>query len=352
MAFTGFDVFDRAVHTANGWLKDLQETLGWDERRHAYAAFQAVLHALRDRLPHHETVHLGEQLPMILAGAYYSGWRPGATPRRFRDREAFLDRVAEELHVSAPGADVEHATHGVFDLLARRVTAGELQDVVAILPEGLRELWTTPVAAVRASEAAAGARGRGESALGEVRVTRDWNVVVTVHPDGYRRAVRLLSELGGVRVGRSQYGNVLLLRAESPSGFLDSLSERTADDPALLDEVISHVIPVEERFVFHSAEEFEAGALRLLLDRIEVLAGRSFHVRVHRHGFEGRISSQDEEGFLGGAIMDELDRRGETATVDFDDPDLLVVVETISTRGGIAILDRDDRERYPFLGTE
>lgn len=87
MAFTGLAVFDRAVHTANGWLKDLQATLGWDERRHAYAAFRAVLHALRDRLPHQEAVHLGEQLPMLLAGAPYAGWRPSATPWRRKATE-------------------------------------------------------------------------------------------------------------------------------------------------------------------------------------------------------------------------------------------------------------------------
>ena len=350
MAFTGFDVFDRAVHTANRWLKDLQDTLGWDERRHAYAAFQAVLHALRDRLPHQEAVHLGEQLPMILSGAYYSGWRPAATPRRLRDREAFLDRVAGELHVSAPGADVEHATRCVFDVLARHVSSGELQDVVALLPEDLRDLWTTPVAAVavRGGQAAP----EGEAAVGGITVARDWNVVVTVHPDGYRRALELLSGLDDARVGHSQYGNVLLVHAASPSEFVHSLSRRAADDPSLLEDVISHVIPVEERFVFHSPEEFEAGALRLLFDRIEVLAGRSFHVRVHRHGFEGRLSSREEEEFLGAEIMDELDRRGDSATVDFDDPDILVVVETISTRAGVALLERDERQRHPFLGPE
>lgn len=344
MAFTGLDVFDRAVHTGNRWVKDLQTTLGWDDRRHAYSAFVAVLHALRDRLPFQEAVHLGAQLPMILAGAYYSGWRPSTTPRRFEDRRAFLDRVADELHVSVPGADTEHATRSVFDVLARHVTAGELRDVVALLPEELRDLWSTPVASVRDAAAA--------EELGDVRVTRDWNVVVTVRPDGYQRAIRLLSGMENVRVGHSQYGNVLLVHADGISRFLDALSRRTTDEPELLDEVISHVIPVEERFVFHSPEEFESGALRLLFDRIEVLADRSFHVRVHRHGFEGRISSHDEEEFLGGALMDELERRGETATVDFDDPDVLVTVETISTRGGIALLERDERERHPFLGPE
>lgn len=349
MAFTGFDVFDRAVHTANVWVKDLQEVLEWDERRHAYAAFRAVLHALRDRLPVAEAVHLGAQLPMLLSGAYYSGWRPGAGPRRFRDRETFLDHVAGELRVSVPDADPEHATRSVFDLLARHVTSGELQDVVALLPEDLRDLWATPVASVRAATTAG---ERPETEADTVRVTRDWNVVVTARPDGYQRAIHLLSGLEGTRVGHSQYGNVLLVRTESISGFLEALSSRAAEDPSLLEEVLSHVIPVEERFVFHSPEEFESAALWLLLNRIEVLAGRSFHIRVHRHGFEGRLSSREEEELLGGAIMDELERRGESATVDFDDPDVLVVVETISTRGGIALLERDERERYPFLGPE
>lgn len=349
MAFTGFDVFDRAVHTANVWLKDLQEVLEWDERRHAYAAFRAVIHTLRDRLPVEEAVHLGEQLPMLLSGVYYSGWRPSTTPRRFRDRDAFLGRVAEELRVSVPDADPEHATRSVFDVLAQHVTSGELRDVVALLPEDLRDLWTTPVASAGAP---APSEERPATEGGAVRVTRDWNVVITVRPDGYQRAIRLLSELENTRVAHSQYENVLLVRTDSISGFLETLSRRTAEDPSLLEDVLSHVIPVEERFVFHSTEEFESDALWLLLNRIAVLAGRSFHVRVHRHGFDERLSSREEEEFLGGAIMDELDRRGESAAVDFDDPDVLVVVETISTRGGIALLEREDRERYPFLGPE
>ncbi len=348
MAFTGFAVFDRAVHAANTWLKDLQDTLGWEDRRHAYAAFRAVLHALRDRLPNQEAVHLGEQLPMILAGAYYSGWRSATTPLRLRDREAFLERIAEELHVSVPGADVEHAARSVFDVLARHVSAGELQDVVALLPREMRDLWTTPVAATRAGGHTAAEAG-GET---EISVARDWNAVVTVHPDGYGRATEVLTEIDDVRIGHSPYENVVLVRAASPSEFLERLSELMAEEPSLGEDVISHVIPVEERFVFHSAEEFEAGALRLIFDRIEVLADRSFHVRIHRHGFEGRISSHEEEEFLGAEILDELERRGESATVDFDDPDLMVVVETISTRAGIAVLEREERERYPFLGPE
>lgn len=145
MAFTGLDVFDRAVHTANTWIKDLQRVLGWDDRHHVYAAFVAVLRALRDRLPHPEAVQLGAQLPMLLAGAYYAGWRLGGTPLPVRDRAGFLERVAEELTPSVPGADPEHVTRAVFDVLSKHVSGGELEDVSAALTPELRELWAIPL---------------------------------------------------------------------------------------------------------------------------------------------------------------------------------------------------------------
>ena len=348
MAFTGLDVFDRAVHRANEWLKDLHLTLGWDDRHDVYGALVSVLRALRDRLPHAEAVQLGAQLPMILAGAYYAGWRLSTTPLPLRDRASFLERVAEELDPRIPDADPETTTRAVFDVLARRVSAGELEDVVSALPNGIRELWAVPLAAAEAGpaegepEASAGARRPG--------VLTDWNVVVTLRQGAYREGARMLSELG--QVGRTNYRHVLAVHVEDVRTFLDALLERWERDRERLEGVLGHVIPVEDVFLFHTVEEFETRAGRILVRRAEELAGRSFHVRMHRHGFKGVLSSREEESFLGERVLEELESRDETATVSFREPDVLVVVETISTRGGIAILEREDLDRYPFLGVE
>jgi len=57
---------------------------------------RAGLHALRDRLIPDEAVDLGAQLPMLVRGMHYEGWKPNATPSD-DDRQAFLERVEEGL---------------------------------------------------------------------------------------------------------------------------------------------------------------------------------------------------------------------------------------------------------------
>lgn len=64
---------------------------------------------------------------MILAGAYYAGWRLSTTPLPLRDRASFLERVAEGLRPRLPEGDPEATTRAVFDVLARHVRAGQLE---------------------------------------------------------------------------------------------------------------------------------------------------------------------------------------------------------------------------------
>lgn len=255
MAFTGLDIFDRAVHRANEWLKDLHLTLGWDDRHDVYGAFVSVLRALRNRLPHAEAVQLGAQLPMILAGAYYAGWRLSTTPLPLRDRASFLAQVAEQIDPRIPDADPETTTRAVFDVLAGRVSAGELEDVVSTLPNGIRELWAVPLAAAEAGPA----EGEPEPPAGHRRpgVLTDWNVVVTLRQGAYREGVRMLSELG--QVGRTNYRHVLAVHAENVRTFLDALRELWERDRERLEGVLGHVIPVEDVFFFHTVEESRRG---------------------------------------------------------------------------------------------
>jgi uncharacterized protein (DUF2267 family) len=141
MSMTGFDVFDRTVQKTNAWLQELGEALYLDDRHDTYAALRAVLHALRDRLPPGEAADLGAQLPLLLKGIYYDGWRPGATPVKIRDRQEFLDGIRAGVSDRMPRADAERLVHAVFTLLANHVSPGEIAQVVGNLPEELRGLW-------------------------------------------------------------------------------------------------------------------------------------------------------------------------------------------------------------------
>jgi uncharacterized protein (DUF2267 family) len=128
MSMTGLEVFDTTVHKTNSWLKEVIQEIHRDDRRKAYDALRATLHALRDRLTVEEVAQLGAQLPMLIRGFYYEGWDPTRKPVKLRDREEFLGRVAEEFRTDDT-LNPELIARAVFKVLSNRVTAGEIEDV-------------------------------------------------------------------------------------------------------------------------------------------------------------------------------------------------------------------------------
>jgi uncharacterized protein (DUF2267 family) len=140
MSITGLGQFDETIHLTNTWLKELMEDLDWEDRHRAYRGLRATLHALRDRLPVDAAAHLAAQLPMLVRGFYYEGWRPAAAPSHDRSADDFIAHV-EHAFAKEPDVDVEEVVRTVFALVARHVSAGEIEDVRRTLPEGIRALW-------------------------------------------------------------------------------------------------------------------------------------------------------------------------------------------------------------------
>jgi len=138
MATTGLSVFDETVQKTNTWLKHIAIALGTD-RRHAYRALRAVLYCLRDRLPVNEAAQLADQLPILVRGIYYEGWRPAGKPLKIRSRDEFLDGVAAGLLGS--GIDADGAVRVVLEVLQDHVAAGEIEHVIQVLPKDIRALW-------------------------------------------------------------------------------------------------------------------------------------------------------------------------------------------------------------------
>ncbi len=134
------DFIDRTVEKTHEWLNELSADTGRQDPHKAYAMLRSVLHSLRDRLTIDEAAHLGAQLPMLIRGLYYEGWKPAATPSKIRSREEFLRSVNEKLggHPEIPPLE---AIEGTFRLLSRRITPGEIQNIVRMLPPELRTLW-------------------------------------------------------------------------------------------------------------------------------------------------------------------------------------------------------------------
>jgi uncharacterized protein (DUF2267 family) len=146
MSATGLAVFDTTLQKTHMWLDDIMREMQWsDERQRAYMALRSVLHALRDRLTMEEALDLGAQLPMLVRGFYYEGWKPLVTPRKERHKEEFLAHIKQAFR-NDERMDAEQIARAVFRVLARRVDEGEIHDIQHLLPAELRELWT-PAAA-------------------------------------------------------------------------------------------------------------------------------------------------------------------------------------------------------------
>jgi uncharacterized protein (DUF2267 family) len=140
MTSTGLAVFDDTIQKTNIWLKEIMEEIGPDRQR-AYDVLRAVLHTLRDRLTIDEAAHLAAQLPMLIRGIFFEGWRPADTPaKELRSREEFVAKVNERLQMTRP-TDPADAVRAVFHVLERRVTEGEMADVRQMLPQDLEPLW-------------------------------------------------------------------------------------------------------------------------------------------------------------------------------------------------------------------
>ena len=136
----GAETIDKAAHTAHVWIKDLAERLGTEDRDQAMRLMRATLQALRDVLSHDEAAQFAAQLPLILRGVFYEGWRPSQTPVHGVDQAACLMRIDKDYD---PGPDYPLASdvEEVFRLFTAHVSPGEVADVRAALRHDLRELW-------------------------------------------------------------------------------------------------------------------------------------------------------------------------------------------------------------------
>lgn len=140
MSQTGLTAFDSTIQTTNIWLNDVLERLDWQDRSRAYHALRAVLHALREQLSVEQVAALAAQLPMLVRGFYFEGWKPHEKPFRDRNRAVFLAHVAaafREVHDVEP-AEVARA---VLEVVSKHVGTGEIEAVKRSLPADIRSLW-------------------------------------------------------------------------------------------------------------------------------------------------------------------------------------------------------------------
>lgn len=179
--------------------------------------------------------------------------------------------------------------------------------------------------------------------------TGDWNVVVSVKERGFTMARELLAEYGVVR--KTSCYNVLVMKVASQVEILAKLEQRLQVDPDVL-AYVARIAPATFAFDFATKEELEARAREAVAQLVPRLAGKTFHVRMHRRGLKGALLSPIEERFLDDTLLEALNSAGTPGFIRFDDPDAVIDVETIDHRAGIALWTREDLKRYPFLKPE
>lgn len=174
-----------------------------------------------------------------------------------------------------------------------------------------------------------------------------WNVIVTTtrgRPQFFA-ALEGLRRLGVFRP--TAFKDVCVGRVEDQAAFLESvLAAKAAAEPWA--EAVARAIPVERSFVF--APDTLAAQLKAAL---VPLAGRmgaaSFHLRLERRGFEGRVQSDRIEREVADQLYAVAESRGVTLRTRFSDPDFVLAAETAGAECGVALLSRALREQYPFV---
>ncbi|MBN9110753.1 MAG: DUF2267 domain-containing protein [Pseudonocardia sp.] len=134
---TAIDALGQAERTALEWIDTVADTVGTPDQGFAYRLLRAWLHAVRDRLEVDGAAHLGAQLPLLLRGIWYDGWRPSVVPVKFGP-EQLVSRVSAEAGVDP--VEARRVIPLVTAALDRRWAPGQTDHLLTQLPASLREL--------------------------------------------------------------------------------------------------------------------------------------------------------------------------------------------------------------------
>jgi len=174
-----------------------------------------------------------------------------------------------------------------------------------------------------------------------------WNVIVTTQPGRaqFLAALKGLRGLGEFRA--TSFRDVSLGRVEDGSLFLEALlAARVSGDPWSL--AVARAIPVEQTFAF-TPETLSAQLNAALAPLAFRMGAASFYLRVERRGLGETLPSDRIEREVADHLYSVAEARGVALRTTFDDPDYVLVAETVGTECGVALLPRALRERYPFL---
>ncbi len=133
------DPFGPSIEHARRWLTLIDDQLLLDSRGDAYSILRNVLHTLRDRLPLPTAAHFSAQLPLLLRGVFWDGWKP-EVPVDKMTRSEFIDRIDRGLSLKGV-SETEDAIRAVTSVLAFELGSGTVEKLLAVLPESYGVLF-------------------------------------------------------------------------------------------------------------------------------------------------------------------------------------------------------------------
>jgi tRNA(Ser,Leu) C12 N-acetylase TAN1 len=112
---------------------------------------------------------------------------------------------------------------------------------------------------------------------------------------------------------------------------------------------LSRVVPIEKDFYFspENVEDIFKMEVEEFVDRIK--PGETFCVRITRRGMKGIFSSQEMARKVGSFIWQKLEERGIKPKVDLENPDKMIIFETLGNWCGVGVISKELREKHYYL---
>lgn len=174
---------------------------------------------------------------------------------------------------------------------------------------------------------------------------KDWNIVLTSQMDQERRLRRELQDLG--EFYPTGFREVILGKVPDLTAFLETLKDWWEEKP-FLPQLLSTVVPVRLVFPF-TLENLVARLEEEVRPLVAEIGDQSFYVRMKRRGHKGELSSLEVEQALDHFLKEELAAQGFSPHIDFNNPEVIVLLETVHNQCGLALITRQMKERYPFI---
>ena len=102
-------------------------------------------------------------------------------------------------------------------------------------------------------------------------------------------------------------------------------------------------------FDFLSEEEFVEKAKSIIGEWLPRLAGRSLHVQLRRRGTKLELRTQKAERLFNDAVFGAAAEAGMPGKILFTNPDVVIGIDTIDNRAGLALWTREEPAHFHLL---